>query len=41
MQNRGVIVAHDLSSERLKLVEENCARLGADRQIALPGALES
>lgn len=28
MNNRGRIVAHDISEERLKLVRENCARLG-------------
>ena len=28
MNNEGRLVAHDLSPERLKLVEENCARLG-------------
>lgn len=28
MRNEGRLVAHDLSPERLKLVEENCARLG-------------
>jgi 16S rRNA (cytosine967-C5)-methyltransferase len=28
MENRGKIVAHDTAPERLKLIEENCARLG-------------
>jgi len=28
MNNEGRLVAHDLSPERLKLVQENCARLG-------------
>ncbi len=28
MNNQGTLVAHDLSLERLRLVEENCARLG-------------
>src|SRR6185295_6563916 len=28
MQNRGRIVAVDVSGERLKLIHENCARLG-------------
>src|SRR5262249_50199353 len=28
MNNQGLIVAHDTSEERLKLIEENCARLG-------------
>jgi 16S rRNA (cytosine967-C5)-methyltransferase len=28
MRNQGTIIAHDTSPDRLKLVEENCARLG-------------
>jgi 16S rRNA (cytosine967-C5)-methyltransferase len=28
MENRGKIVAHDVSPERLKMIQENCARLG-------------
>ena len=28
MKNQGSIIAHDVTSDRLKLVEENCARLG-------------
>ena len=31
MQNRGKLIAHDLAPERLKLIEENCARLGVTR----------
>jgi len=30
MRNEGRLVAHDLSPERLKLTEENCARLGVE-----------
>jgi len=30
MENRGVIVAHDLTAERLALVEDNCRRLGVN-----------
>jgi 16S rRNA (cytosine967-C5)-methyltransferase len=30
MNNDGQLVAHDLSPERLKLVDENCARLGVN-----------
>src|SRR5439155_5900284 len=29
MDNKGQIVACDISSQRLKLIQENCARLGA------------
>jgi 16S rRNA (cytosine967-C5)-methyltransferase len=28
MENRGKVVAHDTSPDRLKLIQENCARLG-------------
>lgn len=28
MQNQGQLIAHDTAPERLKLIEENCARLG-------------
>jgi len=28
MQNRGTVLAHDTAPDRLKLVEENCRRLG-------------
>jgi 16S rRNA (cytosine967-C5)-methyltransferase len=42
MQNEGRVIAHDTSRERLKRVEENCARLGADCvEAVLPSALES
>ncbi len=30
MNNEGRIVAHDLSSDRLKLIQENCTRLGVN-----------
>jgi 16S rRNA (cytosine967-C5)-methyltransferase len=30
MENRGVIVAHDITADRLALVEENCRRLGVN-----------
>jgi len=41
MRNEGRIVAHDTGPERLKLIEENCARLGvACVQTALPSALD-
>ena len=42
MRNEGRIVAHDTSPERLKLVEENCARLGVTCvQTVLPSTLDS
>lgn len=42
MRNEGRVVAHDTSRDRLKLVEENCARLGVDCvEAVLPDALES
>src|SRR5262249_15997100 len=42
MRNEGVLVAHDVSSERLKRVEENCARLGVTCvQTVLPATLDS
>ena len=41
MQNEGRIVAHDLSPERLKLVQENCARLGATCVVAGTPSLSS
>ena len=28
MQNEGLLVAHDVSPDRLRLIQENCARLG-------------
>ena len=34
MQNQGRITAHDLTSDRLRLVEENCARLGVSCVVA-------
>jgi 16S rRNA (cytosine967-C5)-methyltransferase len=40
MQNQGRITAHDLTSDRLRLVEENCARLGVTCvQAVLPSTL--
>ncbi len=42
MKNSGVIIAHDTTSDRLKLVEENCARLGITCvRPALPSTLNS
>ncbi len=42
MRNEGEIVAHDVAPERLKLVEENCARLGITCvRTALPSTLIS
>jgi 16S rRNA (cytosine967-C5)-methyltransferase len=40
MQNQGRITAHDLASDRLRMVEENCARLGVTCvQAVLPSTL--
>ena len=42
MKNSGIIVAHDTSQDRLKLIEENCARLGVTCvRPALPSTLNS
>lgn len=42
MKNSGNLIAHDLTSDRLKLVEENCARLGVPCvRPALPSTLNS
>jgi 16S rRNA (cytosine967-C5)-methyltransferase len=42
MQDRGRIVAHDLSPDRLRLVEQNCRRLGiSSAQLVTPELLES
>jgi len=42
MRNQGTVIAHDISSDRLKLLEENCARLGATCvRPALPSTLDS
>jgi 16S rRNA (cytosine967-C5)-methyltransferase len=42
MQNQGRIVACDISEERLKLIQENCARLGATCvETVLPSTLNS
>ncbi len=40
MQNRGSVVAHDVDTERMKLIQENCSRLGASCvTISHPGDL--
>jgi 16S rRNA (cytosine967-C5)-methyltransferase len=42
MENQGRLIAHDTTSERLKLIEENCARLGVSCvECVLPSALEA
>jgi 16S rRNA (cytosine967-C5)-methyltransferase len=42
MRNEGRLLAHDTTPERLKLIEENCVRLGvACAQAVLPSALNS
>ena len=42
MRNEGRIIAHDVSVDRLKLIEENCKRLSVDCvETVLPDALES
>jgi 16S rRNA (cytosine967-C5)-methyltransferase len=42
MKNSGIIIAHDTTSDRLQLVEENCARLGITCvRPALPSTLNS
>jgi len=42
MRNEGSLIAHDRSAERLRLVEENCTRLGVTCvQTALPSTLEA
>ncbi len=42
MRNEGRVIAHDVSQDRLKLLKENCGRLGADCvEPVLPDALES
>jgi 16S rRNA (cytosine967-C5)-methyltransferase len=42
MHNEGKIIAHDTAPERLKLIEENCMRLGVTcAETALPPALVS
>lgn len=41
MLNQGELVAHDIAADRLKLVEENCARLGVTCvRTVLPNGLE-
>ena len=42
MRNEGRLLAHDTTPERLKLIEENCARLGVTcAQTVLPSTLNS
>jgi 16S rRNA (cytosine967-C5)-methyltransferase len=42
MKNEGRLIAHDLFSDRLKLVQENCARLGVTCvQLASPSTLST
>jgi 16S rRNA (cytosine967-C5)-methyltransferase len=42
MRNDGVLIAHDTSEERIRLVEQNCARLGVScTTTALPSTLDS
>ena len=42
MRNKGKVVAHDSFPDRIKLVEENCARLGVTNVMAaLPSTLNS
>jgi 16S rRNA (cytosine967-C5)-methyltransferase len=42
MRNEGTVIAHDVSTDRLKLIEENCARLGVTCvRTALPSTLNS
>jgi 16S rRNA (cytosine967-C5)-methyltransferase len=42
MENKGRVVAHDTSGDRLKLIEENCSRLGVTiAQTVLPSNLDS
>ena len=41
MRNEGRLLAHDTASERLKLIEQNCSRLGVTCvQTALPSTLD-
>jgi len=41
MRNEGRLLAHDTATERLKLIEQNCARLGVTCvQTALPSTLD-
>ena len=41
MRNNGRLIAHDTSPERLKMIEENCARLGVTiAQAILPSSLD-
>jgi 16S rRNA (cytosine967-C5)-methyltransferase len=41
MQNQGRLIAHDIAPDRLKLIEENCARLGVTcAQIVSPSTFD-
>jgi len=41
MQNQGRLIAHDTDPQRLKLIDENCARLGVTcAETVLPEALD-
>lgn len=42
MKNQGTLIAHDITADRLRLVEENCARLGVTCiKTVLPSTLDS
>ena len=42
MKNQGTVVAHDMTADRLRLVEENCTRLGVTCvKTVLPSTLDS
>jgi 16S rRNA (cytosine967-C5)-methyltransferase len=42
MKNQGTLVAHDMTVDRLRLVEENCARMGVTcAKAVLPSMLDS
>jgi 16S rRNA (cytosine967-C5)-methyltransferase len=42
MKNEGTLIAHDMTADRLGLVEENCARMGVTCvKAVLPSALDS
>jgi 16S rRNA (cytosine967-C5)-methyltransferase len=41
MQNRGRIVAQDLQPERLKMIRDNCLRLGVLCEVSLPSAIDA
>jgi 16S rRNA (cytosine967-C5)-methyltransferase len=42
MKNQGTLIAHDMTADRLRLVEENCARMGVTcAKAVLPSALDA